>query len=333
MVADVGGARRIVVAYFDDGASGPVGFLPLALRSSGIAGPLAPGIANVAGIVHAGDPHFDWPEARVLLSQQLAGWRFNRLLAQQVVSLGLAAASSHSLAVADFADGWDSYLGWLSGTHPKWLKGTRAAHRRLAAARGDVCFTYEDPDPAALAWLVRTKRDQCRVRGWKDVYADRFTREFTERSLAGEVDGTTGVLSTLRCNGQIVAAAFGVASTEVHCGSVLAQDPALEKYSLARICLLELSSAVAMAGRQRHDLGEGREAFKEKFANAEVRLASGALIGHGALGQAAGIVAWGGRRVVMFAGRHPLFETRMRQTARQLRRLRYVVDPRIEKLT
>src|SRR5665213_837187 len=331
MVADVGGRGRVVVACFDDGADGPVGFLPLSIRSSGIARSLGWGVANLGGIIHADRPHFDWSDARALLRQHLACWHFDTLPAEQAVSLGFTAATPHSLAVADLADGWDSYLSWLSSAHPKWLKSTRAARRRLADARGEICFIYEDSDPAALPWLVRTKREQCRARGWKDVYSDRFTRELTERSLSGEIDGSTGVLSTLRCNGEIVAAAFGIASPWIHAGSVLAQDPALMQYSLGRLCVLELSAAVAKAGRQRHELGEGGEAFKQKFANAEVRLVSGVLGGNGALGQAAGIVAWGSERVTTFSGRHPRLEPRTRQAVRQLRQLHYAADARIRR--
>jgi CelD/BcsL family acetyltransferase involved in cellulose biosynthesis len=329
MVADVSRSTRVVVACFDDGVSGPVGFLPLSFGRSDIARPLAPGIANAAGIVHASEPYFDWAEARVLLSRRVGAWRYDRVFAEQAQSLGLAPATTHTLAVADFTAGWESYHDWLSTTHPKWLKSTRSGRRRLAVARGEVCFTYVDSDPAALLWLIRTKREQCHSRGWKDVYSNGFTREFMERSLSGEVDGIAGVLSTLRCDGDVVAAAFGVVSPRVHSGSVLAQDPMLGQYSLGRLCLLELSSAAAKAGRERHDLGEGQESFKEKFANVQAQLASGTLGGRGALGKVSGLMSWGSGRLSTFSKQHPILEVRVRHTAHQLRRLQYAVDPRV----
>jgi CelD/BcsL family acetyltransferase involved in cellulose biosynthesis len=331
LVGEVVG-QRAVVAVFSDDTGAPIGYLPLQVTRKKLARTIAPGFASCDGVVHRSE--FNWAEARRLLSRRFSFLYAQRLLPEQVQMLGMTPGHQRSLAAADLSSGWDAYLEWLTTTHPKWLKNARSGRRKLEAAYGTVELRFDDPDPQAWSWLTATKRAQCLARGWRDVYSDPFTRELTEASLGmREQQQARGVISTLRCEEKIIAAEYGFVSPDVHAGSVLVHDASFDRFSVGWILLLELCMASARAGRTRHELGEGSEAFKQKLANETLPLLGASLAGTDAIGQTARALTWGQSHLKRQIDRHDAIEQRTRHAIRAIRRVSRATSARSRMLS
>jgi CelD/BcsL family acetyltransferase involved in cellulose biosynthesis len=225
----------------------------------------------------------------------------------------------------EFSAGWPAYLDWARGAHAKSLKNATGGLRRLREQYSEVEFRYPDTDPGALAWLVAAKTEQCLRKGWRDVFAEQWVLELSERLVAEQTDGFGGIVATLRADGEIVAAVFGVRSSCVLAGSILAHAPQFSRFNPGWAGLLALGEAAAAAGLVRLDLGDGAEAFKQKLGNARIELGRGAVGRPGVVGRLVLTDESIRRGISSFGALHPGAERTARRVVRKARRLGYVM--------
>ncbi len=138
-------------------------------------------------------------------------------------------------------------------------------------------FRWHDRADDVFESLIEWKGLQ-RVRtGTVDVLLWDWVRAFARELCEIDRDGFSGVLSTLRVRGRLVAAHLGMSTPHVMHWWIPSYDPEFAHYSPGSILFLHLIKESAARGIRRVDLGKGNERYKSRFANGVTRLARGTV--------------------------------------------------------
>ena len=138
-------------------------------------------------------------------------------------------------------------------------------------------FRWHDRADDVFESLIEWKHLQ-RVRtATVDILLWAWVRAFTRELCEIERDGFSGVLSTLRVRGRLVAAHLGLRTANVMHWWIPSYNPEFAHYSPGSILLLHLMKESAARGIRHVDLGKGNERYKFRFANGVTRLARGTV--------------------------------------------------------
>ena len=269
----VGELRDMVwVAIVYDGPD-IVGFFPFERHAMGIGKPVAAGLTDAQGMVHAKDveinPH------RLLKDCGLAVYEFDHLVAGQ--PLAAERHETYPSPVIDLRDGFEPYTAFLLQHSAKTYKSTLAKSRKLQRDAGEVTHDYATPEPAALHALLGWKTDQYRRTGRTDRFAHQWIVELVERLHATRSDSFAGVLDMVYADGVPVAGHFGIRTRTTLAGWFPAYDTHYAKYSPGLIQHLAMAEKAAGAGIQLIDMGRGAKEYKDKLKNGELIVAEGRM--------------------------------------------------------
>ncbi|WP_344877973.1 GNAT family N-acetyltransferase [Nonomuraea antimicrobica] len=278
----VGELRDVVrVAVIHDGPE-IVGFFPFERHPLGIGKPVAAGLTDAQGLVHAQGVEID--PLRLIKDCGLAVYEFDHLVSGQPLLSGRH--ERHPSPIIDLRDGWAHYTDALKLQSGKTYKSTLAKSRKLQRDAGPIRHDYATTDLEPLHTLLGWKTDQYRRTGRTDRFAHKWIVELVERLLATQSESFAGVLDMVYVDGRPMAGHFGLRTRKTLVGWFPAYDPHFAKYSPGLIHHLAMAEQAAGSGIEVIDMGRGQKEYKDKLKTGELEVAEGRVA---RLGPAAGL--------------------------------------------
>ncbi|MGE3252958.1 GNAT family N-acetyltransferase [Pseudonocardia sp.] len=251
------------------GPGGALGFFPFETGPFGYGKPIAAGLTDCQGLVHA--PGLEWDPRELLRRCGLAIWEFDHLVCglEPLEPFVLCHAPS---PVIDLRGGFPAYLAGRTASRIRDLPRRR---RKLTREHGEPRFVYNSDDRAALRTVLAWKSAQYRRTGRSDRFARRWIVELVETLLATRTPAFSGLLSVLYAGDTIVAGHVGLRSEQVVPTWFPAYNPDFARYSPGLLLHLELARAAADAGVLQVDLGRGAKDYKEWLKTGDLTVAEG----------------------------------------------------------
>ncbi|MER5623878.1 GNAT family N-acetyltransferase [Streptosporangium sp. NPDC002544] len=262
--------ERVRVAVLHEGQD-VVGFFPFERHPMGIGMPVAAGLTDAQGLVHAKDVEID--AQRLIRACGLAVYEFDHLIAGQ--PLLQPGHSRHPSPIIDLRDGFESYIETIKVTSGKTYRSTAYKSRKLQRDAGPLRHDYATTDLAPLRTLLGWKTEQYRRTGRTDRFARPWIVELVERFLATDTEHFGGVLDMVYVDDRPVAGHFGLRTGTTLAGWFPAYDTAFAKYSPGLIHHLAMAEKAAEAGIGVIDMGRGEKEYKEKLKNGEYEVSEG----------------------------------------------------------
>jgi CelD/BcsL family acetyltransferase involved in cellulose biosynthesis len=262
-------------------ADGPaiVGFFPFERRRFGVGVPIAAGLTDGQGLIHA--PAADWDPRELLKACKLTEWQFDHLVGGQRPFERYVSAAVPS-AVIDLSDGFATYSEKLRVRSPRFGSDVARKARKLERETGQLGFVVDSGDLPALRMLLRWKSDQYHRNGWVDVFARPWAVDLINYLFSVRSDWFSGLLSVLHNEGTPIAAHFGIRSGHTLAHWFPAYDVRLSGYSPGLIQHLRMAEECAPLGIKMIDMGTGTERYKQTLKSHDIFVAEG-VVTRGAL--------------------------------------------------
>lgn len=247
-----------------------VGFFPFERRRLGYGVPIAAGLTDCQGLVHAPDQH--WDPQDLLRACKLAVWEFDHLVDGQKPFEPYQVHQAAS-PIMDLSGGFDAYFA--PRRNRSRFRNLLRKQRLLAREGGDVRFVFDSRDQTALRTLMDWKSAQYRRTGRADRFAQPWIIQLLEQLLEERTESFSGLLSCLYAGEKLVAGHFGLRSDRVIPTWFTGYDTGFKKYSPGLLLHLCLAEAAAAAGINHIDMGRGPKEYKEFFKSRDLVVAEG----------------------------------------------------------
>jgi CelD/BcsL family acetyltransferase involved in cellulose biosynthesis len=302
---------RARVAVLTDGPA-TVGFFPFERTGLGVGVPIAAGLTDAQGLVHA--PGAEWDGRELLRACQVSVWQFDHLVGGQR-SFDKFRTDQRPSPVIELSGGFEAYFRGLTAGDSQLGKNVPRRARKLGREVGELRFVLASTDPALLRTLMAWKSAQYRRTNQADLFAQPWIAGLTEALFSTTGNHMSGLLSVLFAGDVPVAAHFGI-----RCGQVLAHwfpayDTDFARYSPGLIFHLRLAEGAAADGVGLIDLGTGANRYKDELKTGDLFVGEGVVTTHSPLA-AAHVARWAARRWAVQAIRR---HTRALRGAKRLR--------------
>jgi CelD/BcsL family acetyltransferase involved in cellulose biosynthesis len=261
------------VAVLTDGQT-ITGFFPFERRRLGVAVPIAAGLTDCQGLVHA--PGADWNARALLRACGASAWEFDHLVSGQKPFERYQAAFASSPFI-DLADGFAAYHVALLAKSPAFCSQMGRKARKLTREVGELRVVTDSREVGVLRTLMAWKSDQYRRTGRLDRFSHPWIVELLDLLLATRTESLTGNLSVLYAGDAPVAAHFGIRTSSILAYWFPAYDAGLGRYSPGLLHTLRLIEDAAAAGVKTIDLGKGAKRYKETLKSGDMVVAEGIL--------------------------------------------------------
>jgi len=262
----------MVAVLEDNGAT--VGFFPFHRLRGGVAKPIGGPISDYHGPIL--DAHIALYPQELLRLCGLASYDFNHLpVAMEAFS---ADAYDHTLSRhIDLSKGFDAY----AEERPKiWKKTIREMARRTRKAEreiGAVEFTYHDPSNKSYETHVAHKNEmfnRLKVQSILNVGWVQTTLDIIRHTQLPEF---AGVMTTVRADGRLMGAHFGIRSQTDWHWWFPSYDQELSKYGPGIMLLHGAATRAEELGIKWIDFGRGDSEYKITFSNGATPLCEGSI--------------------------------------------------------
>jgi CelD/BcsL family acetyltransferase involved in cellulose biosynthesis len=304
---------RVFVAVLEH-AGGIAGFFPFQRNAWGIGAPVGGSMSDYHGLI--AEPSLPLDPLRLLRGCGLRMWSFNHLVASQPAFAAYQEGHSTS-PFLDLSRGFAEYRAEKSSAGSKVISQADRKTRKLAREVGALSFQFDEADPAALRRLIQWKSAQYRRTGAPDIFATRWKADLVERIATMRGPEFAGVLSTLRADGQLIAAHLGIRSRTALHWWFPAYDGDFGQFSPGLVLLMQLAANAEQSGVRTLDLGRGDDPYKMRLMSGSVPLAEGAVMRPGPLA-----MGWRLRGSIDDMVRRGPLADPARQTVRWVRRQR-----------
>jgi CelD/BcsL family acetyltransferase involved in cellulose biosynthesis len=281
-------------------AEGPdiVGFFPFERRKLGTGVPIAAGLTDCQGLIHA--PEVDWQPRMLLRACGISAWRFDHLVAGQRPFERYQMALAPS-PIVNVAQGFDAYYATLKASYPRFCRDIARRSRKSEREVGEARLVPDSRDVSALHTLMAWKSDQYRRTGRLDRFSQPWIVSLLETMLATRNEQFSGMLFMLYAGDVPVAANFCLRSSGVMAGWFTAYDTNYARYSPGLALTLRMIEAAAGQGVHRIDMGKGNKDYKDRLKNDEIFVGEGIITRRSPLGAASYAssvpVAWAIRKI------------------------------------
>jgi CelD/BcsL family acetyltransferase involved in cellulose biosynthesis len=248
------------VAVLTDGA----GFFAFHRGPGGIGSPLGRTLADYQAFVAA--PGLDWEPDAVVRASGLRTYAFDHALLEQEQWRAFARAAEPS-PVVDL-ERFDAAAD---------MPGEAGRKARRLDREGEPRVEWHDPDPAALATLVRWKRDQYARTGVYDIFSHAWVPAVVGRLHAAAEEDLTGVLACLYDGDDLIAAHLLLQAGPILHSWMPAHDPDRAKQSPGLVLLRAILLAAPAHGVRLLDFGKGTDSYKGRFANDAIEVGAGSV--------------------------------------------------------
>ncbi len=260
--ARVVGAERpdTRVAVLNDGA----GYFAFHRSRGRIGSPLGRTLADYQGVV--AEPDLAWTPEQLTRACGLRSYAFDHALVAQEPWRHVARGVEPS-PVVDL-ERFDA---------EKDMPGEAGRKARRLEREGEPRFAWHEPDPAALATLVRWKRDQYAHTGVYDIFTHAWVQAVVRRLHAAVHDDLTGVLACLYDGEDLIAAHLLLQAGPVLHSWMPSHDPARAKQSPGLVLLRAILLEAPGNGATLLDFGKGTDGYKGRFANDTIEVGTGSV--------------------------------------------------------
>jgi CelD/BcsL family acetyltransferase involved in cellulose biosynthesis len=153
---------------------------------------------------------------------------------------------------------------------------SRQKARRLARD-GEPRFVWHEPGAAALATLVRWKRQQYARTGVYDIFDHAWVPALVRRLHAAAEPDLAGVLACLYDGEDLIAAQLALLAGSVMHLWMPAYDPARADQSPGLVLQREILLEAPARGVTIVDFGKGTDGYKGRFANDTIEVGAGSV--------------------------------------------------------
>jgi CelD/BcsL family acetyltransferase involved in cellulose biosynthesis len=262
------------VAAFHDG-SGIGGFLAFQIGPEDAGLPIGATISDAQAVVAGAGWSFD--PRQLVDAAGLAGWSFDHLVVQQTAFVPYY-HRRHRSPVAELGAGYDAFIRELRGHSRDLLPQVGRRRRKLEREVGPVVCEWQSSQPESdLRALQQWKSDQYGRVGTWDRFAEPWIAEALEILVRTSHPTCTGVITSLRAGGQLVAAHLGLLGTDRLCWWFPAYNPDFGRYSPGLILLLEIVAEASRRGVPMLDLGRGEHDYKLRVTPRGYEVAEGVV--------------------------------------------------------
>jgi CelD/BcsL family acetyltransferase involved in cellulose biosynthesis len=259
------------VAVLSEGSS-IVGFFPFERYRSGAGAPIAAGLTDCQGLVHA--PGVRWDARELLRACRLSAWQFDHLVAGQHAFERYQAAISPS-PIIDLSDGFDPYRKMLASRSPQFCRNLERKERKAAREIGNLRFVPDSQDALAFRALLAWKSVQYRKTGQVDIFARPWVADLMRSLFAYRGDAFGGLLSVLYADETPIAAHFGLRGGGILAHWFPAYDVQYGKYSPGLILHMRMAEFTPGVGVRIIDLGTGVNRYKEELKSGDIFVGAG----------------------------------------------------------
>ena len=243
---------------------GGAGFFAFHRGVGGIGSPIGRTLADYQALVAA--PDLDWAPDALVRACGLRSYAFDHaLLAQE--RWGAFARAAESSPVVD--------LGRFDAEAD--MPGEAGRKARRLEREGEPRVEWHEPDPAALATLVRWKRDQYARTGVYDIFSHAWVAAVVARLHAAAGEDLTGVLACLYDGDELIAAHLLLQAGPILHSWMPAHDPGRAKQSPGLVLLRAILLAAPDHGIRLLDFGKGTDSYKGRFANDTIEVGAGSV--------------------------------------------------------
>lgn len=265
---------RTRVAVLSEGSE-IVAFFPFERRRFGYGVPVAAGLTDCQGLVHA--PGLEWDPQSLLRSCDLAVWEFDHLVDGQKPFEPYQVVRTTS-PVIDVSGGYEAYLQQLRAKSRSFVRDLQRQLSRLERDVGKLRCVLDSREHDALRTVLAWKSDQYRRTGRSDRFAHPWIVDLVEQLLDTRTSGFSGLLSMLYAGDEPVAGHFGLRFDHVLSTWFPAYDTRFKRHSpglLQHLCMVE---AAAAARVEQIDMGRGAKDYKERFKSKDLVVAEGRVV-------------------------------------------------------
>ena len=256
------GDARVLVGRDETGV-GRV-FLPLQVASTGFARPLAAPLADYhAPIVRDGDEVL---VPQLLNSAGLQAFGYFGLPATDR-AYSKYARGRQGASMADLSAGFETYLEERRSEFPKHFKNMRRKIRQIERELGDIEVLFHEPREDILDTLIDWKRAQFQRTGLHDVLAPDWVAPMLKRCMKAGGEDFSGVLATMRIDGELAAVEMDIRSGPLVHGWIAAYNPAFAAQSPGLILVLKMMELGEELGVTHYDFGVGEAQYKKYFTS------------------------------------------------------------------
>jgi CelD/BcsL family acetyltransferase involved in cellulose biosynthesis len=306
------------IAVLTDGLS-TTGFFPYERRKLGVGVPIAAGLTDCQGLIHA--PGLEWDAKELLRACQVCVWKFDHLVEGQT-PFGSYLDSVRPSPIVDLTHGFESYFQEFELKSRRLCKALARNSRKLSREVGELRFVLDSRDVSSLRTLMAWKSAQYRRTGVIDLFAQTRIVRLVDALFAADSNYFNGMLSVLYAGDVPVAAHFGIRCLNVLANWFPAYDVAFRRYSPGLILHLHMAQAAASDGIGQIDMGAGAKHYKNQLKSSDLFVGKGVVTTRSPLASVH-IARWTVNRWAMQTiKQHPeLFEVahRLRSRYRQTR--------------
>jgi CelD/BcsL family acetyltransferase involved in cellulose biosynthesis len=227
----------------------------------------------------------------------LSRWSFDHLTMQQAAFLPYH-HRRHRSPVVDLAAGYDAFVDEVRTNSKDLMAQVGRRRRKLEREVGPVVCEWQSIDPDGdLPRLAQWKSEQYAREDTWDRFSVPWIVEALELLARSRDETCTGLLTSVRAGGQLVAAHFGLLGRDRLCWWFPTYNPEFSRYSPGLILLLDVIAEAAKRGVGMVDLGRGEHGYKLRATSRYYEVAEGEVLAgaEAGLGPVTGDVADPGR--------------------------------------
>ena len=201
---------------------------------------------------------------------------FNHVPTDQTLFRQHSTTTSHS-PYLDLSAGYARFLDRRKAQGVQEIAGTLRKQRKLERELGALRFVPDDDRDVAWQSLIAWKNAQYRSTNVAEVLNRSWVVDALSAIRKVKTAQFSGMLSSLYAGDQLLAAHFGMRSSEVWHYWFPAYNIDHNRYSPGLVLLLKMAEHGAQSGIRMIDLGRGRARYKNAFADGEIELCEGSI--------------------------------------------------------
>lgn len=250
------------------------GFFPFHATGRGIGKPVGGTFSDYQGPILA--PGIRVTASNLLLACRLRAYDFNHCPAQlePLASGGFVQSTSPRIR---FDDGYEAYLAGCTSSLRDAVRNTERRGRKIEREVGEVVYTFDDRREECWDWLVETKTRALAKEGTQAGFELPWIKQLHAELRRAHAPEFSGLMSTLACDGRLIAAHFGMRRGPVLCWWHTTFDETYRQYGPGLMLLLSTIREGAARGLTVIDLGRGNQHYKMVFSNDQYDLCEGAI--------------------------------------------------------
>lgn len=275
----VGEVREDTRIGFASDRNGVFAIWPMHIRPGNWARPIGAPFSDWNGPILAADTELTAHEI-------LAGFEVSGMTTQGFIPASFAPTAELERVganVTDLSAGWAGYIADQQRQWPKHFKKMRRVYRNVDRDFGGLTVDWDNRDAGALQQLLSWKREQFARTGFYDVFAAPWTQDLLDRLMAFEGPRLRARLSTMSYGDDLVAAEFNLQSDSTLHGWITAFNPDYRSYSPGNMLLQEVLERLPQEGLTYYDAGPGLDHYKRHYANLQLPIESGVVMGESQL--------------------------------------------------